>query len=143
MSEIDTSLRFRPLWLAVGWALVGSILWLSLVPHPPEPFEFRFADKVEHFAAYLVLMGWFVQLYARASVRRGYALGFLAMGVAIEFLQAPEPTRAFEWTDMLADGLGIGAALVLARTPLQHSLRWFEIRIMRVPAGAESRTDIR
>jgi VanZ family protein len=139
MSETDPNLRYRALWLAAGWALVGAILWLSLTPRPPEPFRFHFADKVEHFAAYLAVMGWFALIYFRRAARRGFALGFLAMGVAIEFLQALEATRYFELADMLADALGIGAALLLARTPLQHTLQVLEGML----PGAESRTNIR
>lgn len=139
MSETDPSLRFRPLWLAAGWVLVAAILWLSLTPRAPEPFKFHFADKVEHFVAYLAVMGWFAQIHFRRTARRHYALAFLAMGVAVEFLQALEATRYFELADMLADGLGIGVALLLARTPLQHTLRMLE----KVLPGAESRRDIR
>lgn len=139
MTETDPALRFRPLWLAVGWALVATIVWFSLTPSPPEPFKFHFADKAEHFAAYFALMSWFAQVYFRRAVRRRYAVAFLALGVAIEFLQGLEPTRDFELADMLADALGIGAALMLGCTPLRHTLQALESLI----PGAESRTDIR
>jgi len=102
--------------VAIGWALVAAILWLSLTPHPPRPVDIAGADKLEHCAAYGALMLWFAFLYRRTPTRLGYALGFVAMGVAIEFIQ-PYTGRDFEVADMLADALGValgwGAALLV------------------------------
>ena len=64
-------------------------------------------------------MLWFAFLYRRTPTRAGYALGFVAMGIAIEFIQ-PCTGRDFEVADMLADALGValgwGVALVGVRT---------------------------
>ena len=64
-------------------------------------------------------MLWFAFLYRRAPTRAWYALGFVAMGIAIEFIQ-PYTGRDFELADMLADALGValgwGVALVGVRT---------------------------
>jgi VanZ family protein len=61
-------------------------------------------------------MFWFAFLYRRTPTRAWYALGFVAMGVAIEFIQ-PYTGRDFEVADMLADALGValgwGAALLV------------------------------
>jgi VanZ family protein len=63
-------------------------------------------------------MFWFAFLYRRAPTRAAYAAGFVAMGVAIEFIQ-PFTGRDFEVADMLADALGValgwGAARLLSR----------------------------
>lgn len=59
-------------------------------------------------------MAWFAFLYRRTPTRALYAAGFVAMGIAIEFIQ-PYTGRNFEVADMLADALGvlIGWALAL------------------------------
>ena len=97
--------------------LVAAILWLSLTPQPPE-VDFESSDKVGHFISYGTLMFWFAFLYRRTPTRALYAAGFIAMGIAIEFIQ-PFTGRAFEVADMAADALGVflgwGAALALAR----------------------------
>jgi VanZ family protein len=64
-------------------------------------------------------MLWFAFLYRRTPTRLWYALGFIAMGVAIEFIQ-PYTGRDFEVADMLADALGValgwGVALLGVRS---------------------------
>jgi VanZ family protein len=90
----------------MGWVLVGAIVWLSLTPEPPHPVDFRLLDKLEHLTAYGALMFWFAFLYRRTRTRAAYAFGFIAMGIAIEFIQ-PYTGRDFELADMLADALGV------------------------------------
>ena len=51
-------------------------------------------------------MFWFAFLYRCTPTRLGYAIGFIAMGVAIEFIQ-PLTGRNFELADMAADALGV------------------------------------
>ena len=92
--------------MAIGWALVAAVLWLSLTPKPPEPLDFVWADKVEHAAAYGALMAWFAFLYRRTPTRAWYAIGFIAMGIVIEFIQ-PSTGRHFELSDMVADAIGV------------------------------------
>lgn len=61
-------------------------------------------------------MFWFAQLYVRSPVRRAYAAGLIALGIALEFIQA-HVGRDFEVADMAADALGVAlgwaAAVVL------------------------------
>jgi len=110
--------KLRALWLALGWGLVAAILWLSLTPSPPK-VDFAQSDKVGHFLAYGGVMFWFAQLYAARGTRLAYAAGFVAMGVALEFIQGWTGYRSFEVYDMLADGIGVAlgwvAALILPR----------------------------
>jgi VanZ family protein len=65
------------------------------------------SDKLEHFAAYGLLMFLFCQLYRRTATRLVYAAAFIAMGVALEFLQRMTGWRTFEVLDMLANGTGV------------------------------------
>lgn len=106
-------MRPRSLWLALGWALVAAIAWLSLAPAPPQ-LEFEQSDKLGHLLGYGGLMFWFCQLY-RKTTRLLYALGFIAMGVALEFAQGQLGYRTYEVFDMYANALGVllGWALAL------------------------------
>jgi VanZ family protein len=111
-------LRLRALWLALGWAMVGAIVWLSLTPSPPT-LDFEQSDKLGHFAGYGVLMFWFCELHAARRARIGYGAGFVAMGVALEFVQDALGYRDSEAFDMLANALGvlIGWLAALAAGP--------------------------
>jgi VanZ family protein len=102
----------RPLAVALGWLLVAAIIWLSLTPSPPSlDMGFDQADKLEHFFAYGSLMFWFAQLYVRNPVRLAYAAGFVALGIALEFIQA-HVGRDFELADMAADAAGVAIGWV-------------------------------
>ena len=101
--------------MALGWAFVAAIVWLSLTPAPPS-IDLDQSDKLGHALAYASTMFWFAQLYVRSAVRLRYAAGLLALGIALEFVQA-QVGRDFELADMAADAVGVAlgwaAALVL------------------------------
>jgi VanZ family protein len=92
--------------LALGWCWAAAIVWLSLTPSPPS-IDVEQGDKLEHLAAYGVLMFWFCQLYPRRLTRLAYAAGFCAMGVALEFLQGMTDYRTFDVNDMIANAAGV------------------------------------
>jgi len=107
-------LKLRALWLAAGWAMVAGIVYGSVM-HSPPSLGFAQGDKLEHLGSYVLVMFWFCQLYAARRARVGYALGFVALGVALEFVQGWLGYRDFEVADMVADAAGValgwGAAL--------------------------------
>ena len=112
-------MKLRALWLAIGWGLVATIVWLSVTPRPPDT-GIEHGDKLGHFAAYGAVMFWFCQLYPRLPGRVAYAAGFIAMGVALEFVQRSLGYRTFEVLDMVADAVGVllGWMVALAAPPL-------------------------
>ncbi len=91
-------------------------MWLSLTPSPPR-VDFEESDKVGHFLAYGLLMGWFCFLYLKARIRLAYAVGFIAMGIGLESLQGLLGYRTYEVFDLYANTLGVllgwAAALVI------------------------------
>jgi len=112
----------RVIGLGLGWAWAATIVWLSLTPSPPK-VDVEYSDKLGHLAAYALLMFWFTRLYARAAVRIAYALLFVAMGIALEFLQGQLGYRTHEVADMLANTLGVllgWAAAPLLRRFVPH-----------------------
>jgi len=128
--QASGQLRYRNLWLAIGWLLVLIVLILSLMPKPPQPLDFGGADKLEHVLAYFVLMFWFAQIYHEARTRLWIAIGLIAMGIAIEILQPILASRYFEWWDMLADTIGVLLAWALSRARLSMLLSGFEQRFL-------------
>ena len=112
-------MKLRSLWLAAGWAMVAAIVYGSVM-HSPPSLGFAQGDKIEHLGSYGLVMFWFCQLYAGRRIRLGYALGFVALGVALEFVQGWLGYRDFEVADMVADAAGVAlgwaTALVFPRT---------------------------
>jgi VanZ family protein len=101
--------------VAGGWLLAAAIVWLSLTPSPSDP-GFDYGDKVQHFLAYAALTFWFAFLYRSGPARVAYALLWIALGVALEFVQAATGYRSYELADMAANTLGVlaGAAAALS-----------------------------
>jgi VanZ family protein len=93
--------------LAIGWAAVAVVIYLSLTPSPPDS-GIDGGDKLGHFLAYAGLTYWFGQFYSY-STRAAYALGFIAMGIALEFAQGALGYRSLELADMAANTLGVAA----------------------------------
>ena len=122
-------LQFRKIWLALGWVWIAVIIYLSLRPEPIGD-DGPWTDKLHHIAAYLVLMLWFAQLFRPFAKKLWIALGFVAMGIAIEFAQEQTGYRHFEFIDMVAGGIGVLCGLLLSLTPLGHGLRLVE-RMLR------------
>ena len=104
----------RALLLAGAWLYATAIVFLSLMPKPPDP-GFAYGDKLGHLAAYSLLMFWFCWLYRRQTVRLGYAALWFAMGIALEFAQGATGYRSFEIEDMLANTLGVFVGWLAAK----------------------------
>jgi len=94
--------------------MVAATTWLSLMPSPPDP-GFDQGDKVGHVLTYGALMFWFCQLYASRRAQIGCAIGFIALGVGLEFAQGALPYRSYDEADMLANTVGVFAGWAIAR----------------------------
>ena len=98
--------------LAFGWAWAAAIVVLSLIPSPPDP-GIDGGDKLGHFLAYAALAWWFGRFYT-GWTRVAYALGFVGMGIALEFAQGALGYRSLELADMAANTLGAAAGWAAA-----------------------------
>ena len=125
MNNNNNLLRFRRLWLAIGWIMIATVFYLSLIPELPGP-DSPFGDKFNHIFTFTTLMLWFSQLYRSRSQRLIVALGLMAFGIAIEFAQEQTGYRQYEVADMGADAIGIAFGFLLSETPLIRGLHWFE-----------------
>ena len=118
-------LRARPLWLTLGWILVLLVIYLSLAHLSlKEPFEQT--DKLEHVLAYGTLMIWFANLYGALRSRIGFAIGFVALGIALEYVQRTTGYRTFDVADMAANAVGVAAGWILAPPRLPGFLQAVE-----------------
>ena len=98
--------------LALGWAWVAAVVYLSLTPSPPK-VDLQEGDKLGHFFSYAVMAYWFCQFYFRRA-RLLCVIAFVAMGVALEFAQRATGYRGFELADMAANSLGVAAGWAAA-----------------------------
>ncbi len=117
----DPSSLVRRAWWAVGWFGIGLVIYLSVM-HDPPTIDVPQGDKLGHAAAYATLMLWFAQLDAGLGYRRGTALGLVALGVALEFVQRAIGYRDFSYGDMLADAIGVALGWRLAPPRLPNLL---------------------
>lgn len=118
------ALKYRRLWLVLGWAQVALIVYLSLTPHPLEPISFDHVDKIEHALAYAVPSFWFCQIY-RTAIGRVCVL-LVGLGIGLEYVQGWTGYRTFDVFDMQADGAGVFFGWLLALTPMGRLLSSFE-----------------
>ncbi len=65
---------------------------------------------------------WFAQIYTKNRVRWAIALAFVALGIALEYVQRLGGYRMFEYADIGANTAGVLCALLLAQTRLSRSL---------------------
>ncbi len=120
---------FRLTWLTLGGAWATIIIYLSLIPHPPQPVNFQYSDYLEHALAYGLLMLWFCQIYQKQAHRIRLALCLIALGVSMEFLQRMTGYRYFEYMDMLANSAGVLLGWALAKSGLGRVGAMLEIKL--------------
>jgi hypothetical protein len=125
------ALRFSNLWLFIGLLLVMLVTVASLVPYIPYVPYFRGVDKLGHFAAYVAITFWFGLICGRNRVRWTIAMGFILMGMCLEYLQRMSGYRTFEYTDMGANAAGVLCALLLVQTRLSRGLAVVEKSLLR------------
>lgn len=89
-----------------------AIAWFALTPHGGAGSFDVPADKIAHFVAFYVLT--LLMLAAFPNSRMVVlAAAMLAFGAAIEFVQA-FVGRDAQWSDLVADAVGIACALAPA-----------------------------
>lgn len=127
--------RYAYGWHAIGMLLVALVVDLSLIPHPVEvPLEH--GDKYGHLLAYATLMFWYAQIYDDPRTRTGIAGAFVAMGIALEFVQRMTGYRTFDIGDMVAGGSGVLVGWMLAPPRSPSIIRQFEARWLARRNGA-------
>ncbi len=113
---MNPQLKYRTLWLSIGYTILLSIIYLSVTSQPVDVgVEFPFQDKFFHALAYFVLMFWFVQIYHERKQVWIFAMLFFVVGISMEIIQSFDPARYAEFEDMIANTTGIVIALFCSR----------------------------
>lgn len=129
-AKVVPDLKYRFVWLTLGYAIVTLVVYLSLTSKPVSiDISLPYQDKVFHAFAYFVLMSWFMQIYHDRFQRTMIALVFILMGIMLEYLQSFDRARMFEVADMVANSVGVTLGFCLALTGARNSLAWFEKKI--------------
>ena len=101
----------------VAYALAIAVLSLASIGKLPETAP-EFSDKIAHFAAYALFAALFYN-YLRQVLKRpiGYVIVLSVLyGTIIEVLQYKlNPDRTFDLYDIVANTVGILAAIVIIR----------------------------
>ena len=123
MEMMNPELRYRKLWLSIGYLLIVVVVFLSLTSNPVHvDTNLPYQDKLFHALAYFSLTFWFMQIYHIRHHVFQWMIFFLCLGLLLEFLQGFDSNRYSEVGDMIANTLGVVAAAALARTPLRYIL---------------------
>lgn len=131
-------------WLCGAWAqflfLTGVATYLSLVPDPGESFQ-SFSDKSLHALCWFVLLCSLYFATRKKTLPWYLALALLAYSGVIEVLQGLMPPRQMSLADLLANGAGIVAALLLIRLVAPLYQRWFLMPLRRICGMNEEDSD--
>lgn len=130
MGMDSVTLRFAKLWLSIGWSLIAIIVVLSLMPPGPITIDIRYSDKFEHILAYFVLMGWFAQIYHAPATRWRMMARFILLGIALEIIQGAGGVRTSDWTDVIANSIGVVLAWHLTKNQFSQLLTVLERKFL-------------
>lgn len=109
-------LRHEKRWRLAGIVLLVVVLVAAVMPALSLWQQYStlpLLDKWLHISTFLFLTLWFTGQYERRSYWR-LALGLIAFGTLIEIGQSMLSYRTAEWMDLVADGVGIAAGLLVA-----------------------------
>ena len=118
-------LKFRYLWILIGYGLVILVVALSLSHQPPPLVDLLWVDKLYHILIYGVLMLWFAQLYPKSRYG-GLVCSFITLGILLEVLQSQSGIRSGEVWDVAANSLGTILSWGLALMGMNTLLHQFE-----------------
>lgn len=91
-----------------------AVIALSLMPGSMLPSSFNFWDKAQHALGFFVLT-WLACLAYPGQPWLHVGAGMLVVGALIELAQSATGWRHGDWLDLLADAVGIVAALATRR----------------------------
>ena len=119
-------LKYLKIWVTLGWALVGLVIFLSVTPRAPETLGFHGGDKLLHLVAYAIMMLWFGFIYLPGRTYQNLGIILIAIGIALELIQGIIGQRFMSFLDMVANGVGVSLGWLLAKTRLSFTLAHVE-----------------
>jgi hypothetical protein len=101
------SLRYTWFWKSLAWGMLLTVVTLTLMPTLPRiNLPLLSWDKAQHSIAYAALMWTFLRAWEGSHILR-WAILLVAVGVGLEILQPLIGVRVMEYSDMLANSLGV------------------------------------
>lgn len=114
-------LQGKAFWRFVFWSGAAAVCAASLSPllrspltGPGSPLP-GILDKVQHVAAYFLLMAVSYPAYREPRLELRIAAGLTAMGLVLEAAQLWQPPREVSYADAAANAAGIFLAVPIAR----------------------------
>jgi glycopeptide antibiotics resistance protein len=131
--DIPLSMSMQPLKLVKVWYFIGAMMLfgVALVSLMPAP-DIGVSDKLSHLITYFFLSGWFSLLAVNRISLVWTVISLVGYGILIELLQGMTAYRYPEWGDVLANGAGVLAGILLYFSPLQRLLRFVDNRLARI-----------
>ncbi len=106
-------------WSLLLVLLIAIVGYLALTPRPPEGVDLGW-DKLNHLLAFATLAVCACLSAPDCGARHRWLLvGLLGFGGLIEVVQLFVPGRSAEWSDLLADAIGVAAGAVVAAVVLR------------------------
>ena len=103
-------------WVQLIWIVsIAFVAYVSLSPQIVLPVDFKGADKVYHFLAYLWLAVIPFFGFQNLKIALAGALCMLPFGIGLEYAQGFMLGRFFSMADMAANGIGVFLGLSLGR----------------------------
>ena len=121
MNVSNSSLVLRRLWVIIGWLGIAAVIYVSLIPRPPQ-LGIAHGNRIGHVFVYALLILWFAQIAVVPGQRLRYAGGLIALAVGLEFAQLATYYRTFSYWDMAGGALGVIVGWVLAPPRLPNLL---------------------
>jgi len=102
-------------WIMTVWlALAAAVFVVALLPNAGPPSAWG-ADKVVHFAVFMVLAAVPAMVLSRGRAMLGAEVFLLGIGLSIELAQSFIPGRVGSGADFLADVLGVLVGVAVGR----------------------------
>lgn len=117
-------LQLQWLWFMGGFGLLALIALLSLIPISDDIAPSN--DKLAHLGVYAFLSGWFSLLVVQRSTLLWIWGSLTSYGLLIEFLQNLTNYRSAEFTDVIANSIGITIGLIVYYSPLRDWFSYFD-----------------
>ena len=119
-------LKYLKIWLTLGWALVGLVIFLSVIPRAPDMLGLDGGDKLLHLLTYAIMMLWFGFIYLPGRTYQNLGIILIAIGIALELIQGIIDDRSLSFLDMVANAVGVSLGWLLAKTRLSFALAHVE-----------------
>jgi VanZ family protein len=127
-TSASAGLRLGSIWYWLGILMLLLVAILSLMPAP----DTGVSDKLAHTVTYFILAGWFSLLAGDRTTLCWSFAGLVVYGILIELMQGTTDYRFAEWGDVIANGIGTAAGMLLYFTPLPRVLRFIDYRLARI-----------